>query len=74
LKKADYNEAMKHLKNAEYLLAAEQFEKIEDENPFTKEAVNGLVMSAYSYYKANEFDESIRVIDYLLVQIQQMKI
>jgi outer membrane protein assembly factor BamD len=61
-----YKKAMGYLKNAEYASAADEFEKIEDEKPFTKEANDGLVMSAYSYYKSKDFDESLRVIEYFL--------
>lgn len=59
-----YTIAMKNLKAGNYFTAAEMFEKIEDENPFTEQSSNGLIMSAYSYYKAKQYEDSIRVIDY----------
>lgn len=60
----NYTIAMKNLKAGNYFTAAEMFEKIEDENPFTEQSSNGLIMSAYSYYKAKQYEDSIRVIDY----------
>ncbi|HSQ98072.1 MAG TPA: outer membrane protein assembly factor BamD [Rickettsiales bacterium] len=65
-KLSPYDEAMKELKIGNYSVAAEKFEKIEDDQPFTKEATNGLIMSAYSYYKAKHYEDSIRVIDYFM--------
>ena len=62
----DYIKAMKNLKAGNYATAAEIFEKIEDDKPFTKEATDGLIMSAYSYYKAEQYEDSIRVIDYFV--------
>ncbi|GMO63931.1 MAG: outer membrane protein assembly factor BamD [Rickettsiales bacterium] len=61
-----YNEAMQQLQDGTYMFAAENFEKLDDEYPFTEDAKNGLIMSAYSYYKAKEYDESVRVIDYFI--------
>ncbi|MDR2526719.1 MAG: outer membrane protein assembly factor BamD [Rickettsiales bacterium] len=61
-----YEMAMKKFKKSNYTLAAEDFEKLDDAFPFTKDASNGLIMSAYSYYKAKKYDESIRVINYFI--------
>lgn len=61
-----YLEAMSLLEVGNYFAAAEKFEKIEDDFPFSDEAINGLMMSAYSYYKAGEYDDSVRVIDYFV--------
>lgn len=70
-KKADiyldeYSKAMDTLKIGNHLRAAELFEQIEDKKPFTKEATDGLIMSSYSYYKAKEYEDSIRVIEYFI--------
>lgn len=62
----DYSIAMKFLKIGNYARSAELFEQIEDTKPFTKEATNGLIMSSYSYYKAKEYEDSIRVIEYFI--------
>lgn len=61
-----YVKAMDHLKIGNYNSAANIFEKLEDTQPFTKDATNGLIMASYSYYKAKQYDDSIRVIDYFI--------
>jgi outer membrane protein assembly factor BamD len=61
-----YDEAMTSLKNGSYSVAGEKFEQIEDTQPFTKDATNGLIMASYSYYKAHNYEDSIRVIDYFI--------
>ncbi|MDD2840345.1 MAG: outer membrane protein assembly factor BamD [Rickettsiales bacterium] len=61
-----YNEAMKSLKIGDYSVAGEKFEKIDDDEPFTKDATNGLIMASYCYYKAHNYEDSIRVIDYFM--------
>lgn len=61
-----YNEALYYLKKGVYDIAGGEFEKIEDEYPFSQEAKDGLVMSAYSYYKAKKYNDSLRVIDYYI--------
>lgn len=63
---ANYIKAMDDLKTGNYNTAAETFERIEDEQPFTKEATNGLIMSSYSYYKAGKYEDSIRIINYFI--------
>jgi outer membrane protein assembly factor BamD len=67
IKKNDgYIKGMKYLKAGNYSMAGEVFEKIDDDFPFTEEATNGLIMSAYSYYKANMAEDSVRIIDYFI--------
>ncbi len=61
-----YEEAMRNLKIGNYGKAAEMFEKLEDSQPFTEDATNGLIMASYSYYKAKHYEDSIRVIDYFI--------
>lgn len=62
----EYDTAMNFLKVGNYIRAGELFEQIEDKQPFTQEATNGLIMSSYSYYKAKQYEDSIRVIDYFI--------
>ncbi len=62
----DYSRAMNFLKVGNYMMAGEIFEQIEDKQPFTTEATNGLIMSSYAYYKAQKYEDSIRVIDYFI--------
>lgn len=58
-----YTEAFKKLKGKDYRMAAEKFEKIDDDFPFSKWAVKGQIMAIYSYYKAKEYEEVIRLSD-----------
>ncbi len=58
-----YNKAMKSFEKKNYSIAAENFGKIEELYPFTKYAEKGVIMSAYSYYKANKFNDSLIIID-----------
>jgi len=59
-----YTDAMKHLKRGVYNEAAEKFEKIQDTAPFSEWSIRGQIMSAYSYYKAKEYQDSLRMIDH----------
>lgn len=61
-----YDSAMRYLKVGNYSRAGELFEKIEDSQPFTEDATNGLIMASYSYYKGKDYEDSIRVIDYFI--------
>ncbi len=61
-----YKKGMDHLKIGNYNSAAEIFEKLEDTQPFTTDATNGLIMASYSYYKAKQYEDSIRVINYFI--------
>jgi outer membrane protein assembly factor BamD len=58
-----YHEAHKILMKKDYLASAEAFEKIDNEFPFTKWAIKGQVMSAYSYFKINEHEKTIQICD-----------
>ena len=60
VEQGEYNDAMNNLKIGNYKAAAEIFEKIEDTQPFTKDATNGLIMSSYAYYKSKQYEDSIR--------------
>lgn len=58
-----YGDAMQKLQGDSYKLAAEQFEKIEQEQPYSKWAAQAQIMAAYSHYKNEKYDEAIVVID-----------
>lgn len=59
-----YEEAMKNFNKKKYNFAGDDFKKIEELYPFTAMAGKSVVMSAYSYYKAGKFDDSLLIIDY----------
>ena len=54
-----YNE----IKKTAYARAAESFEKIEIEHPYSKWAVKSKLMGAYSHYKAKQYDDAIMALD-----------
>ena len=54
-----YNTAYDELINRNYILAAQEFDEVERQHPYSKWARRALVMSAYTYYLQNKYDESI---------------
>ena len=58
-----YNEAMKNLNEKSYKTAAENFEKIEEEQPYSIWASQAQVMAAYAHYRNDKYDDAIAVID-----------
>ena len=56
-----YLGAYKLLKNKDYSESAKEFEKIDDEFPFSKWALKGQVMAGYAYFKEKEFDKVINI-------------
>lgn len=58
-----YNQGVKLLNDKKYYLAGEKFESIES-NFIIDEYVNkSLILSAYSYYMAHKYNDSIRIIE-----------
>ena len=58
-----YKEGYEYLEKTSYQRAAETFDKIEMEHPYSKWATKSKLMSAYSYYKAENYDDAISVLD-----------
>ncbi len=58
-----YINAQKLLKDKDYSQAAKEFEKIEDDYPFSKWASKAQTMAAYAFYKNKDYTEVIRVVD-----------
>jgi outer membrane protein assembly factor BamD len=58
-----YIKAHESLKSKDYLTAAEQFEKVADEYPFSKWGIEGQVMAIYAYYKEGNNIKMISNID-----------
>ena len=58
-----YKEGYDYLEKTSYQRAAETFDKIEMEHPYSKWATKSKLMSAYSYYKAENYDDAISVLD-----------
>lgn len=64
--KKSYEQAIEMVNNSNFLMAAERFESVEEEHPFSDYATKSQVMAAYCYYRANEYNDSIGMIDYFL--------
>ena len=58
-----YNEAYNYLEKTSYQRAAETFDKIEMEHPYSKWVAKSKLMSAYSYYKDEKYDDAISSLD-----------
>lgn len=56
-----YVEAMKLLKDKNYLDAGKEFEKIDDDFPFSKWAIKGQVMATYAYFKERDYDKVVQL-------------
>lgn len=58
-----YNTAFEDLEATRYKKAAEEFEKVETEHPYSQWAVKSKLMEAYAYYKDEKYDDAIMVLD-----------
>lgn len=58
-----YTEGYNYLEKTSYQKAAETFDKVEMEHPYSKWATKSKLMSAYSYYKAENYDDAIVALD-----------
>lgn len=58
-----YNEAYDYLSKTSYSKAAETFDKVEMEHPYSKWATKSKLMAAYSYYKDEKYDDAIASLD-----------
>ncbi len=66
IEKADYllyNDAMDQMYQEEYRSAAESFNEIERQHPYSNWAVRGQIMAAFCYYQVNDYDEAVIGID-----------
>jgi outer membrane protein assembly factor BamD len=58
-----YNEAKNSLDAGEYKLAAETFDEVDRQHPYSFWATKAQLMSAYSYYLDNKYDDAIIGLD-----------
>lgn len=58
-----YNQAYNYLEKTSYQKAAETFDKVEMEHPYSKWATKSKLMSAYAYYKDEKYDDAIVTLD-----------
>ncbi len=54
-----YNEAMDHLGAETFKSAAEAFDEVERQHPYSEWAVRAQIMAAFAHYQANDYDQSI---------------
>lgn len=62
-----YIKAKKQLDDRDYGAAAEAFEKIDDDFPFSKWGTKGRIMALYARYKNQENDKALQLIDDFVV-------
>lgn len=58
-----YNEAMDLLQNTQYRDAAQQFDEVERQHPYSVWATKAQLMAAYAYYQSNRYDDAIIALD-----------
>ncbi|MBR1649264.1 MAG: outer membrane protein assembly factor BamD [Alphaproteobacteria bacterium] len=58
-----YNRAHKRLKKTQYKGAAETFEQVELEYPYSQWATEAKLMGAYAYYKDESYDDAVMALD-----------
>ncbi len=54
-----YNDAMDMLHSNRYALAAQAFDEVERQHPYSVWATRAQLMSAYSYYRNDQYDEAV---------------
>lgn len=58
-----YNRGYKNLNKTRYAAAAENFEKVELEHPYSKWATKAKLMGAYAYYKDQKYDDAVMALE-----------
>jgi outer membrane protein assembly factor BamD len=58
-----YNSAMDQLQAGQYEPAAELFDEVERQHPYSTWASKAQLMAAYSYYEASKYDDAIASLD-----------
>ena len=58
-----YNEAVDALRNEQYARAAERFDDVERQHPYSVWAVKASLMAAFSHYQATDYEEAVLALD-----------
>lgn len=58
-----YNSAMDNLQIGDYEAAAELFDEVERQHPYSTWASQAQLMAAYSYYQAQKYDDAVAALD-----------
>jgi outer membrane protein assembly factor BamD len=54
-----YNQALADLNSEEYLKAAQGFDEVERQHPYSVWSTKAQLMSAFAYYQSNQYDQAI---------------
>ena len=54
-----YNKAYVEMKNRDFVKAAKSFNEVERQHPYSQWAIKAQIMSAYSYYEAQKYEDAI---------------
>lgn len=54
-----YNEALERLERGDEQLAAQAFEEVERQHPYSQWATRGQLMAAYAFYEGDSYDEAV---------------
>jgi outer membrane protein assembly factor BamD len=58
-----YSQGMRELTGGNYIAAAEQFNEVERQHPYSQAATQSQIMAAYAQYQAMKYDEAIVSLD-----------
>jgi len=58
-----YNNALDLLENGDNKLAAQEFDEVERQHPYSVWATKAQLMAAYAYYNSNRYDDAIIALD-----------
>ena len=58
-----YNEGVNALEGGEYNQAADRFDEVERQHPYSPWAVRAQLMAAYAYYLSNEYEDAVAALD-----------
>lgn len=58
-----YRQGYNYLQNTSYAKAAESFEKVEMEHPYSRWAVKAKLMGAYAHYRDEKYDDAVMSLD-----------
>lgn len=58
-----YGQAEQMIDKGDYKEAARQYEQVDINHPYSREARQAIVMAAYAYYRAGKYDEAIAAAD-----------
>jgi outer membrane protein assembly factor BamD len=58
-----YGQAEEMINKGDYKEAARQYEEVDINHPYSQEARRAIVMAAYAYYKAGQYDDAVSAAD-----------